>query len=127
MEKAIIIDDDAVFTKALEHKLIYTYNFDVQSFNSAEKSLNNISGKPDIIFLDYHLSSRANVMDGLVALGVLKKQYPNATFVMMSGEENTHWLKQGQKHGANAYLTKTAEKLIDLEAVVTDHRLKNKK
>lgn len=123
MDNAVIIDDDLLFTKALRHKLENTYGFQVQSFQSAERSLNGIKGNPDIIFLDYHLGIDSKVMDGLMALGIYKRNFPKASIVMMSGEENKHWLEQGQKYGANAYLTKTEDNLIDLEKVVTDFRV----
>lgn len=126
MEKAIIIDDDPLFSKALAHKLQYTYNFEVEMYKSAEKSLNGIQDKPDIFFLDYHLSQNNEVLDGLMALGILKKNFPNSTIIMMSSEENKHWLEQGKKYGANDMLTKTPEKLIDLEQVITDFRMKKK-
>ena len=63
MDKAVIIDDDLIFSKALRFKLENTFGFQVQSFQSAERSLNGIKGKPDIIFLDYHLGINSNVMD----------------------------------------------------------------
>ena len=127
MDKAIIIDDDPLFSKALTHKLEMTYAFDVQSFKNAEKSLNGIKGKPDIIFLDYNLSVNNEVMDGLMALGLFRKHFPESNIIMMSSEDNTHWLKQGQKYGANGYLTKTKDGLFDLEKVVTDFRVKKRK
>ncbi len=127
MDKAIIIDDDLIFSKALAHKLENTYGFEVQSFKNAEKSLSQRIQNPDIIFIDYQLGIGTEVMDGLMALGVLKKNYPNCTMVMMSGEENTHWLEQGRKYGANASLTKSKDQLVDLEKVVTDFRVKRGK
>ena len=127
MDKAIIIDDDLIFAKALTHKLENTYGFAVQYFKSAERSLNGIKGTPDIIFLDYHLGVGSEVMDGLMALGILKRNFPKANIVMMSSEENTHWLEQGRKYGAKAYMTKTKDKLVDLEKVVTDFRVKKRK
>jgi CheY-like chemotaxis protein len=99
----------------------------VESYQSAEKSLNMIKGAPDIIFLDYNLSVDNKVMDGLMALGSFKKHFPNSSIIMMSSEENKHWLEQGQKYGANGYLTKTKDGLFDLEKVVTDFRIRRKK
>lgn len=127
MDNAVIIDDDLIFTKALRHKLENTYGFEVESFKSAERSLNGIKKSPDIIFIDYQLGIGSEVMDGLMALGVFKKNFPKCHMVMMSGEENTHWLQQGQKYGANAYLTKSKDQLIDLEKVVTEFRVKKRK
>ena len=103
MDRAVIIDDDPLFAKALKHKLSFTYGFEVESFKSAERTLNSLKSDPDIIFLDYQLSVGTEVMDGLMALRVLKKNYPKCIIIMMSGVENTHWLKQGQKYGASNF------------------------
>ncbi len=122
MNKAIIVDDDPIFAKALALKLEKEYNFEVTIFANAEKSFNGIQESPDIIFLDYHLSTSSKNMDGLMALGMYKKSFPNCKIIMMSSEENTHWLKQGEKYGSHGYMTKTPEALIDLVQVVKDFR-----
>ena len=120
MYKAIIVDDDPVFAKALAHKLEKEYDFETQVYGTAEKSFNGIQEHPDIIFLDYQLSTSTKNMDGLMALGMYKKSYPKSMVIMMSSAENTHWLKQGEKYGSNGYMTKTPDALVDLEQVVSD-------
>ncbi|MEQ8361102.1 MAG: response regulator [Cytophagales bacterium] len=127
MDRAVIIDDDPLFAKALKHKLSFTYGFEVESFKSAERTLNSLKSDPDIIFLDYQLSVGTEVMDGLMALRVLKKNYPKCTIIMMSGVENTHWLKQGQKYGASTFITKSDNKLSNLEKVITEFRINKAK
>ena len=53
--KLFLVDDDPVFLKALEIEFHHHTDFTVETFVSGELCLENLSQKPDVIILDYHL------------------------------------------------------------------------
>ena len=53
--KLFLVDDDAVFLKSLEIEFIQHTDFIVETYSTGELCIANLSKKPDVIILDYHL------------------------------------------------------------------------
>ncbi|MDO9374848.1 MAG: response regulator, partial [Ferruginibacter sp.] len=67
------VDDDDLFRKAFEIEFMKDKGFDLVSFSSGEKCLENLSLKPDLVVLDYFLDGLdKTAMNGLKTLDAIK-------------------------------------------------------
>ncbi|MEO8762557.1 MAG: response regulator, partial [Bacteroidia bacterium] len=53
--KLFLVDDDALFLKSLEIEFLELADFKMETYATGELCIANLSHKPDVIILDYHL------------------------------------------------------------------------
>jgi polysaccharide export outer membrane protein len=100
--KIFLVDDDAFnlnLTKLHLHTLGYK---DVTLYENGTDCLNNLTSKPQVIFLDHH-------MDDLLGFEVMKKIKrfdSNIYVVMLSGQEDISTAVDSLKFGAFDYIIK---------------------
>ena len=71
--KLFLVDDDAVFSKFLEIELLRRADFAIETYPTGERCVANLSGKPDLIILDYHLANMdKSAMNGMETLDKIK-------------------------------------------------------
>jgi two-component system, OmpR family, response regulator len=88
-EKIVVflVDDDAVFLKSLEIEFHHHTDFTVKTFATGELCLANLSNKPDVIILDYHLNGvDKDAMNGIETLDKIKEFNPDIPVVMLSSQ-----------------------------------------
>ncbi|MGB7498389.1 MAG: hypothetical protein WA897_00660, partial [Moheibacter sp.] len=56
-KKIFIVDDDEMVTTTLSDYLSRDTKHDIRCFQTGEECLKELSQKPDIVVLDYHLNS----------------------------------------------------------------------
>ena len=86
--KLFLVDDDAVYLKALQIQFLETKKFEVITFETGELCLANLFLQPDIIVLDYHLDGvDKNAINGLKTLDEIKKFNSEIPVIMLSCQD----------------------------------------
>jgi two-component system, OmpR family, response regulator len=102
-----VVDDDLMQQDMLKDHLSAMSNFTIKTFSTGEECLEQLSQNPDVVFLDYHLSSQnANAMDGLDILREIKAKNPLTEVVMLSGQDKIEVAVDTMKYGAFDYIVK---------------------
>lgn len=112
--RIFLVDDDAFCMNIYKQHLNSLGYYDVMSFSNGPDCLNNLSSKPDVIFLDHG-------MDYLTGLEVLKKirtYDPGIFVVLLSGQANLLTAVKALKLGATDYIVKGAYELVNITKVL---------
>ncbi len=108
--KILIVDDEVSILESLRG-ILQDEGYLVSSAGSAEQALEEVfRDLPDLVLLDLWLPG----MDGLAALGELKKAFPNLPVIIISGHGNIDTAVKATKMGAFDYV----EKPLSLERIV---------
>jgi DNA-binding NarL/FixJ family response regulator len=102
-----IADDHALFRKGMAALI---RNFEgmrlVMEAGNGKEMLDKLKGKqPDIVLMDLEMP----VMDGLDATAEIVKRYPDVKVIALSQYDESNLIAHMMKHGARAYLLKTAD------------------
>ena len=110
-----IIDDHGIVLQGVSNifssKKEYKIQFAINNITEAKTSLENT--QPQVLFLDINIKGD----DGLEALKVFKKQFPEMKIIMLTSFEETALVKTALRNGANGYLLKDATEQEVLAAV----------
>jgi two-component system OmpR family response regulator len=118
--KLFLVDDDAVFLKALEIEFLHHTDFTVETFDSGELCLENLSQKPDVIILDYHLDGiDKNAMNGIETLDKIKRFNPDIPVVMLSSQDKIDVAVSCMHHRAFDYVVKSETAFLRLQKNIT--------
>lgn len=106
----LIIDDDQMLATALKSDLEKTFpNHDLQIslFETGEAGKAHISGKPDLVIVDYYLNSKdRNAMNGVKIVDMIKQESPDTEVIMFTAEEHADIALKVMHHGAHDYIVK---------------------
>ncbi len=118
--KLFLVDDDAVFLKLLEIQFLEHANFDIETFATGELCLTQVTSKPDIVILDYHLDGiDKNAMNGLQTLDEIKKIVSNIPVIMLSSQDKIDVAIQCMHHKAFDYVVKSETAFVRLQKIIT--------
>lgn len=118
--KIFLVDDDSVFLKSLEIEFLKKADFDIETFNSGEHCLANLSHKPDIIILDYHLNSiDMDAMNGIDVLDEIKSKRINIQVIMLSSQDKINVAVNCIHHKAFDYVVKSETAFLRLQNIIT--------
>jgi DNA-binding NarL/FixJ family response regulator len=117
--KILVVDDHALVREGLR-QILGSIESDVvvldagtcaQAFEFAEQH-----SDLDLVLLDFHLPD----MNGLDALDVFSKSYPELPVIMLSGSASPLMMQQVIKRGAAAFLTKSgnSEELLEVVSII---------
>ncbi|MEL6630835.1 MAG: sigma-54 dependent transcriptional regulator [Bacteroidota bacterium] len=113
--KVFVVEDDTVFGKVLQRSLERTDDsLDVRIFQSGRELFDNLHLNPDIVSLDYNLPD----MNGLEILKKIQQYSPEISTVILSGQEEVEVVVEAYKNGANQYIIKNENALVELSNVV---------
>lgn len=117
--KLFLVDDDAVFLKSLEIEFLQNADFDIETFASGELCLENLSHKPDVIILDYHLDGiDKDAMNGLETLDKIKANNPTIPVVMLSSQDKIDVAVSCMHHKAFDYVVKSETAFMRLQKII---------
>lgn len=118
--KLFLVDDDAVFLKALEIEFLSNADFIIETFASGESCLSALSQQPDLIILDYHLDGiDRNVMNGIEVLDKIKEIDSEIPIIMLSSQDNIEVAVACMHHKADDYVVKSETAFIKLQKIIT--------
>jgi two-component system response regulator AtoC len=120
--RVFIVDDDPVFSKALETYLKKEVpNVEVASFSNGESSLHELHRSPDLLLLDYRLDSEfAYAWDGLQILKKINNIDPGLSVVVMSAKESVDTAMNCIKMGAMEYVVKNEQAFPKIKGIVSE-------
>jgi DNA-binding NarL/FixJ family response regulator len=109
----LIADDHRMFAEALEAILATDERLEVagQAADGAEAVRVALAQRPDVVLMDISMP----IMDGLQATKQLRKQWPAASVLMLTGSNSRTDVDRAREAGAAGYVTKEriAAELID--------------
>ena len=118
--KLFLVDDDAVFLKSLEIEFIQHTDFIVETYSTGELCIANLSKKPDVIILDYHLDGiDPTAMNGIETLDKIKEYNPYIPVVMLSSQDKIDVAISCMHHKAFDYVVKSETAFLRLQKNIT--------
>jgi two-component system, NarL family, response regulator LiaR len=111
--RVLIADDHRMFAQALEAILATDNRLEVagHAADGAEAVRLALKARPDVILMDIAMP----LMDGLQATKQIRKQWPTACVLMVTGSNSRTDVDRAREAGAAGYVTKEriAAELID--------------
>lgn len=118
--KIFLVDDDAVFLKALEIEFLQHGNFVIETFATGEACIARLSNLPDIVILDYLLDGiKKNSMNGIETLDKIKSVDANIPIVMLSAQDKIEVAIDCMHHKALDYVVKSETAFIRLQKIIS--------
>lgn len=118
--KLFLVDDDAVFLKSLEIEFLEHADFEIRTFPTGEKVLENLQDSPDVIILDFHLDGvDKNAMNGLETLDRIKAYNPDIPVIMLSSQDKIDVAISCMHHRAFDYVMKSETAFFRLQKIIT--------
>ncbi len=118
--KLFLVDDDAFFLKSLEIQFLDHADFEIETFATGELCIENLSKKPEVIILDYHLDGiDKTAMNGLDTLDKIKKFDNDIPVIMLSSQDKIDVAIQCMHHDAADYVVKSETAFIRLKKIIT--------
>jgi two-component system, OmpR family, response regulator len=118
--KLFLVDDDALFLKSLEIEFLQHGDFSIETYSTGELCVANLSNKPDIIILDYHLDGiNAKAMNGMATLDKIKAFNHNISVVMLSSQDKIDVAVNCMHHKAFDYVVKSETAFMRLQKIIT--------
>ena len=118
--RLFLVDDDAVFLKSLEIEFLHHADFIIESFATGELCVANLSHKPDVVVLDYHLDGiQRMAMNGLETLDKIKSFDINIPVIMLSSQDKIDVAVSCMHHKATDYVVKSETAFMRLQKIIT--------
>jgi two-component system, NarL family, nitrate/nitrite response regulator NarL len=106
MQKILIVDDHPLYREGMVSALrAQMADVEVLGADSAEEGLQLLVRNPDIdlVLIDVRLPG----MDGFAALSAYGARFPAVSRILISGSEETQYLKRAFEAGASGYIPKS--------------------
>lgn len=114
-----LVDDDKLFLKSLEIEFLSKPTFVIETYATGELCLANLSRKPDIIVLDYHLDGiDKNAINGLETLDKIKAKNEKIPVIMLSSQDKIEIAINCMHLKASDYIVKSETAFVRLQASI---------
>ncbi len=118
--KLFLVDDDALFLKALQIEFLQHADFIVETFATGEICLQHLPDKPDVIILDYHLDGiDKKAVNGIETLDKIKAFDSDIPVIMLSSQDKIEVAVECMHHRAFDYVIKSETAFIRLQKIIT--------
>ena len=119
--KIFLVDDDTVYLKSLEIDFLHRGDFSIETFVTGELCVANLSHKPDLVILDYHLDGISrDAINGIETLDKIKAYDPEITVIMLSSQDKIEVAIDCMHHKATDYVVKSETAFVRLQKVISD-------
>jgi two-component system, OmpR family, response regulator len=117
--KIFLVDDDILFLKSMEIEFELNTDFDIETFATGELCVDNLSGKPDVIILDYNLDGiEKSAINGIETLDKIKATDPNIPVVMLSSQDKIDVAVNCMHHSAFDYVVKSETAFMRIQKII---------
>lgn len=117
--KLFVIDDDTIYLKLVEIEFLQYPNFKLETYTTGEICIKNLSHKPNLIILDYHLDGVGKyAMNGIQTLDKIKAINPDIPVVMLSSQDKIEVAINCMHHKAFDYIVKSETAFLRLQKVI---------
>jgi two-component system OmpR family response regulator len=118
--KLFLVDDDAVFLKSLEIQFLDHADFEIETFATGELCIANLSKKPDVVILDFHLNGiDKTAINGLQTLDEIKKIDADIPVIILSSQDKIDVAVQCIHHNAFDYVVKSETAFVRLQKIIS--------
>ena len=118
--KLFLVDDDAVFLKLLEIEFLQHADFEIETFETGELCIENLSHNPDIIILDYLLDGiDKTAINGIETLDKIREFNPEIPVIMLSAQDKIEVAVNCMHHKAFDYVVKSETAFLRLQKIIT--------
>lgn len=118
--KLFLVDDDAIFLKLLEIEFREKGDFEIETYDTGELCIQNLSHNPDVIVLDYLLNGIVKTaMDGIQTLDSIKAYDKNIDVIMLSSQDKIEVAVDCMLHHASDYVVKSETAFLRLQKAIT--------
>jgi two-component system OmpR family response regulator len=118
--KLFLVDDDALFLRALEIEFLNHADFEIETYATGELCIANLSHNPDVIILDYQLDGLdKTAMNGIEVLDKIKAFNPDIPVVMLSSQDKIEVAINCMHHRAFDYVVKSETAFLRLQQIIT--------
>ncbi len=118
--KLFLVDDDAVFLKSLAIEFLHHGDFDIETFPTGERCIENLANNPDVIILDYHLDGiEKNAMNGMQTLDKIKAYNSDIPVIILSSQDKIEVAINCMHHKASDYVVKSETAFTRLKQIIT--------
>jgi DNA-binding NtrC family response regulator len=118
--KIFLVDDDALYLKALEIEFLENGDFEIEAFATGELCLAHLSHNPDVIILDYQLDGvERDAMNGIQTLDQIKEFNPDIPVIMLSAQDKIDVAINCMHHKAYDYVVKSETAFLRLQKAIT--------
>ncbi len=119
--KLFLVDDDIVFLKSLEIEFLQEADFVIETYATGELCVQNLSNKPDVIILDYHLDGiHKTAMNGIETLDKIKAFNRGIPVIMLSSQDKIDVAIKCMHHHAFDYVVKSETAFLRLQKNITN-------
>ncbi len=114
-----LVDDDALFLRALEIDFLQHGDFTIVTFATGESMVEHLSQNPDIVILDYHLDGiQKDAMNGIETLDKIRAVIPKIPVIMLSSQDKIEVAIDCMHHGATDYVVKSETAFMRLQGII---------
>jgi DNA-binding NtrC family response regulator len=118
--RLFLVDDDVLFLKSLELEFLERGDFDIETYVTGERCVENLSAKPDIIILDYLLDGTdKSAMHGIATLDKIKAFNADIPVIMLSAQDSIDVAINCMHHKAFDYVVKSETAFLRLQKIIT--------
>jgi two-component system, OmpR family, response regulator len=118
--KLFLVDDDAVFLKALEIQFLQHADFTIEAFSCGEHCVENLTHDPDVIILDYYLDGISNsAINGIQTLDKIKSFNQDIPVVILSAQDKIEVAINCMHHRAFDYIVKSETAFVRLQKIIS--------
>jgi DNA-binding NtrC family response regulator len=118
--KLFLVDDDALFLKALEIEFLESADFLIETYPTGENCIDALGREPDVIILDYHLDGiNKFAMNGLETLDKIKERNPDIPVIMLSSQDKIDIAINCMHHRAFDYVVKSETAFLRLKEIIS--------
>lgn len=119
--KIFLVDDDAVFLKSLEIDFLHHGDFDIETYPTGEKCIENLTHMPDLVILDYHLDGiELNAINGIDTLDAIKAFKTDLPVIMLSSQDKIDVAINCMHHHAIDYVVKSETSFLRLQKIISN-------
>ena len=100
------VDDEQMFLNLLEYTFKCKNGYNTKSFSSGEDCIANLYLNPDLVVIDFFLSTSDAMMTGMDVVRKIKETHPNTLMVFLSGNDDENVINESKREGVKRFIIK---------------------